>query len=80
MIMIWIMTGLVSGFAVAMLIQRLVLQGKSQKIIQDAETKAENIRKERALQSKERFLKQKHEHESKMKERTRKIQSSEDRA
>jgi ribonuclease Y len=80
MIMIWIMTGLVSGFAVAMLIQRLVLKGKSQKIIQEAETKAENISKERALQSKERFLKQKHEHESKMKERTRKIQSSEDRA
>jgi ribonuclease Y len=80
MIIIWIMTGLVSGFAIAMLIQKLVLKGKSQKIIQDAETKAENIRKERALQSKERFLKQKHEHESKMKERTRKIQSSEDRA
>jgi ribonuclease Y len=74
------MTGLVSGFAVAMLIERVVLKGKSQKIIQDAETKAENISKERALQSKERFLKQKHEHESKMKERTRKIQSSEDRA
>ena len=80
MIIIWIMTGLVSGLAGAMLIQRLVLKGKSEKIITDAEAKAENIRKERALQSKERFLKQKHEHESKMKERTRKIQSSEDRA
>ena len=80
MIIIWIMTGLVSGLVGAMVIQRLVLKGKSEKIITDAEAKAENIRKERALQSKERFLKQKHEHESKMKERTRKIQSSEDRA
>ena len=80
MIIIWIMTGLVSGLAGSMVIQKLVLKGKSQKIIKDAEAKAENIRKERALQSKERFLKQKHEHESKMKERTRKIQSSEDRA
>tara|TARA_B100000963_G_scaffold357902_1_gene381181 strand:+ start:549 stop:2060 length:1512 start_codon:yes stop_codon:yes gene_type:complete len=74
------MTGLVSGLVGSMFIQKLVLKGKYQKIIKDAEAKAENIRKERALQSKERFLKQKHEHESKMKERTRKIQSSEDRA
>jgi len=74
------MTGLVSGLGGAMLVQRLVLKGKSQKIINDAEAKAESIRKERALQSKERFLKQKHEHESKMKERTRKVQSSEDRS
>ncbi len=80
MIIIWIMTGLVSGLVGSMIIQKLVLKGKYQKIIKDAEAKAENIRKERALQSKERFLKQKHEHESKMKERTRKIQSSEDRA
>ena len=80
MIIIWIMTGLVSGLVGSMFIQKLVLKGKYQKIIKDAEAKAENIRKERALQSKERFLKQKHEHESKMKERTRKIQSSEDRA
>ena len=80
MIIIWIMTGLVSGLAASIVIQKLVLKGKFQKIIKDAEEKAENIRKERALQSKERFLKQKHEHESKMKERMRKIQSSEDRA
>ena len=80
MIIIWITAGLISGLAGSIIVQRLVLKGKSQKIIKDAEAKAENIRKERALQSKERFLKQKHEHESKMKERTRKIQSSEDRA
>jgi ribonuclease Y len=74
------MTGLVSGFATSMVIQKIVLKGKSQKIIKDAEAKAENISNERALQSKERFLKQKQEHESKMKDRTRKIQSSEDRS
>ncbi len=76
---IFIIVGLISGAAGAVIIQKAALKNKSQKILKDAEAKAENIKKERILQAKERFLKLKEEHESKIKERDRRIQSSEDR-
>jgi ribonuclease Y len=76
---IFIIVGLISGAAGAVVIQKVALKNKSQKILKDAEAKAENIKKERILQAKERFLKLKEEHESKIKERDRRIQSSEDR-
>ncbi len=76
---IFIIVGLISGAAGAVIIQKAALKNKSQKILKDAEAKAENIKKERILQAKERFLKLKEEHESKIKERDRPIQSSEDR-
>ena len=76
---IFIIVGLISGAAGAVIIQKVALKNKSQKILKDAEAKAENIKKERILQAKERFLKLKEEHESKIKERDRRIQSSEDR-
>lgn len=77
---IFIIVGLISGATGAVIIQKAALKNKSQKILKDAEAKAENIKKERILQAKERFLKLKEEHESKIKERDRRIQSSEDRA
>ncbi len=76
---IFIIVGLISGAAGAVIIQKVALKNKSQKILKDAEAKAENIKKERILQAKERFIKLKEEHESKIKERDRRIQSSEDR-
>ena len=76
---IFIIVGLISGAAGAVIIQKVALKNKSQKILKDAEAKAENIKKERILQAKERFLKLKEEHESKIKERDRRIQSSADR-
>ncbi len=77
---IFIIVGIISGITGAVIIQKITLKGKSQKILKDAEVKAENIKKERILQAKERFLKLKEEHESKIKDRDRRIQSSEDRA
>ena len=77
---IFIIVGLISGASGAVIIQKAALKNQSQKILKDAEAKAENIKKERILQAKERFLKLKEEHESKIKERDRRIQSSEDRA
>lgn len=77
---IFIIVGIISGITGAVIIQKVTLKGKSQKILKDAEAKAENIKKERILQAKERFLKLKEEHESKIKDRDRRIQSSEDRA
>ena len=75
-----IIAGLVAGLVGTTIVQRSALKNKSQKIIKDAEAKAENIKKERMLQAKERFIKLKEEHEAKIKERDRRIQSSEDRA
>ncbi len=75
-----IIAGLISGVTGAIIVQKAVLKNKTQKVLKDAEAKAENIKKERILQAKERFLKLKEEHESKIKERDRRIQSSEDRA
>jgi ribonuclease Y len=74
-----IIAGLISGVTGAIIVQKAVLKNKTQKVLKDAEAKAENIKKERILQAKERFLKLKEEHESKIKERDRRIQSSEDR-
>jgi ribonuclease Y len=57
-----------------------VLKSKRDKIIQDAESEGENLKKEKILQAKERFLKLKEEHEVAMKEKERRLQSTEDRA
>jgi len=76
---IFLIAGLASGLVGSLIVQKVVLKSKSQKVIKDAEAKGENIKKERILQAKERFLKLKEEHESKIKERDRRAQSSEDR-
>ncbi|MCX8486106.1 MAG: ribonuclease Y, partial [Crocinitomicaceae bacterium] len=61
--------GLLSGAGATVVAQRFLIKSKSQEIIKNAEIEAENIRKERALQSKEKFLKQKEEHEESIRER-----------
>jgi ribonuclease Y len=76
---IFLIAGLASGLVGSLIVQKVVLKSKSQKVIKDAEAKGENIKKERILQAKERFIKLKEEHESKIKERDRRVQSSEDR-
>jgi len=76
---VFLIAGLASGLAGSLIVQKVVLKNKAQKVIKDAEAKGENIKKERILQAKERFLKLKEEHEAKRKERDRLVQSSEDR-
>ncbi len=76
---VFILLGLISGGAATFFIQKTALKTQSTRIIKEAEAEAENIRKERALQSKETFLKQRDEHETIMKDRERKLQSNEDR-
>ena len=75
---VFLIAGLASGLAGSLIVQKVVLKNKAQKVIKDAEAKGENIKKERILQAKERFLKLKEEHEAKRKERERQVQSSED--
>lgn len=72
--------GIAAGIVIGFLIQRILLKNKAEKIISDAELKAESINKDKMFQSKERFLKLKQEHENKVKERERRIQSHEDRS
>ena len=75
-----ILLGLIGGGAATFFIQKTALKAQTAKVLKDAEIEAENIRKERALQAKETFLKQKEEHDTFIKDRERKLQSNEDRA
>ena len=77
---VYIIGGLIGGLILGIFVQKILLKSKADKIIGDAESKAEAIRKEKAFKAKEKFLKLKQEHEAKVKERERRIQSTEDRA
>ena len=74
-----IIIGLVVGGCGAFAAQQWVVGNKVKQRIADAENEAERIKKERALQAKENFLKLKEEHENNIKERERRMQSNEDR-
>lgn len=79
-LVIGLLVGIVGGGAGIYVLQNVVLKSKRDKIIQDAESEGENLKKEKILQAKERFLKLKEEHEVAMKEKERRLQSTEDRA
>jgi ribonuclease Y len=79
-LLIGLLVGIVGGGAGIYVLQNVVLKSKRDKIIQDAESEGENLKKEKILQAKERFLKLKEEHEVAMKEKERRLQSTEDRA
>lgn len=79
MVVVWIIVGLLGGGIGTYVLQQTALKSKSQKLVKDAEVEAENIKKERILQAKEKFLKLKEEHETTIKDRERKLQSNEDR-
>jgi ribonuclease Y len=79
MVVLWIIVGLLGGGIGTYVLQQTALKTKSQKIVKDAEVEAENIKKDRILQAKEKFLKLKEEHETTIKDRERKLQSNEDR-
>jgi ribonuclease Y len=70
---------LVLGFGAAYIVWQLALKNKSRKIISEAETEAEVIRKEKILQAKERFLQLKTEHEKVINEKNNRIGQAENR-
>jgi ribonuclease Y len=74
-----LLIGLLGGGVAGFILQKSILKKDAERIIKEAESKAETIQKERALSAKERFLKQKEEHEEAIKERERRMQSGEDR-
>ena len=79
-LVIGLLIGLTGGGVAGVVVQRVVLKGKSTQIIKEAEIEGENIKKDKILQAKEKFLKLKEEHEGAMKEKERRLQSTEDRA
>ncbi|MEY4805177.1 MAG: hypothetical protein RL331_1701 [Bacteroidota bacterium] len=76
---VWLLIGSLGGGVAGFILQKSILKKDAERIIKEAESKAETIQKERALQAKERFFKQKEEHEEAIKERERRMQSGEDR-
>ncbi len=79
-LVIGLLMGLGGGSVSVFVIQNVLLKNKRSQIIREAELEAENIKKEKILQAKERFLKLKEDHEVAMKEKERRLQSTEDRA
>ncbi len=81
----WIITivvgigALLLGFFVASTILRKAIEKKSEKILKEAEEKAEVLKKEKILQAKEKFLQLKAEHEKNINSRNSALQKSENR-
>jgi ribonucrease Y len=78
-LVIGLLIGLAGGGAGAFILQNVILKSKRDQLIREAELEGENIKKEKILQAKERFLKLKEEHEINIKDKERKMQSNEDR-
>jgi len=71
--------GFVVGGFLSYLIWDKALKSKSTKIIKEAETEAEVIRKDKILQAKEKFLHLKSEHEKEINERNNKLIAAENK-
>jgi ribonuclease Y len=78
-LVIGLLLGIIAGGIAAYFIQNSLLTKKKEQIIHEAEVEAESIKKEKALQAKENFLKLKEDHENSVKEKDRKLQSLEDK-
>jgi ribonuclease Y len=70
---------LILGLGISYLVMQKALKNKKRKIISEAETEAEVIKKEKILQAKERFLQLKAEHERVINEKNNKINIAEGR-
>ena len=69
----------VGGAVISYFMWQLVLMSRSKKIIAEAESEAEVLKKEKILQAKEKFLQLKSEHEKYIGERNNKIAQAENR-
>lgn len=77
--LIYALVGILAGAAGSVVVQNLILKNRKAQIIKEAETEGENLKQQKMLQAKEKFLALKEEHETNIKDRERKLQSSEDR-
>ena len=67
------------GAVIAFVILKVALRKKTRQLVQDAENEAEMIKKEKALQAKEKFLQLKAEHEKVINERNSKLAAAENK-
>jgi ribonuclease Y len=72
-------SALILGFVASYFVWQLALRNRSRKILTEAETESEVIKKEKILQAKERFLQLKAEHEKVINEKNNKINLAESR-
>ena len=70
---------LVAGFALGYLLFRYVIKQKYQEMVKAAEAKAENIKKDKLLEVKEKFLNKKSELEKEVAQRTQRLQQAENK-
>ena len=61
------------------LVRRMILKGRKEAIIAEAEREGEAIKQEKILQAKEKFLQLKSEHEQKVNERNKALSDAENR-
>ena len=81
-IVILITTALVAaafGIAVYIMVHRIVMKGRRDSILEKAELEAENLKKEKILQAKEKFLQLKSEHEKFVNDKNAQIKDTENR-
>ncbi len=71
--------GLVLGGALIFIVQKTILKKRTAKILADADTQGEAMKKEKILQAKERFLQLKEEHEKNVRGKERNLQVNEDK-
>ena len=77
--LVLIFSALILGLGLSYLIWQTALKNKSKKIVSEAETEAEVIKKEKIFQAKERFLQLRTEHEKVINEKTNRIAQAESR-
>ena len=78
-LLIGLLAGAVIALAVYILIQRTVLRGKQEEILEKAEIEGEKIKNEKILQAKEKYLTLKSEHEKTVNERNAQLREAESR-
>lgn len=76
---LFVIIGIAVGGGGVYFLQNSLLKKKKEMLIKSAEVEAENIKNDKIIQAKEKFLKLKEEHEEVIRGRERKLQSSEDR-
>ncbi|MBR5642694.1 MAG: DUF3552 domain-containing protein, partial [Salinivirgaceae bacterium] len=69
----------IAGGLITFIVLKIALKKKTKQLVQDAEAEAEMIKKEKALQAKEKFLQLKAEHEKVINERNSKLAAAENK-
>ena len=78
-VIVGLLAGIILGGAIAFIIANYFRTKKRNQIIKDAEVKADAVMKDKMVKAKEKFLQLKEEHEKTISERSRRVQSTEDR-